>query len=143
MEKEFEIKEILAIIGALIIGVVFLIMILTQRKMPEPDVVQTFRNTCDKITPHPAFHKAHQNESRKPKTVLRSINYSSPAKPDEVEKHYVKLLTSSGWQYTRENQVGTIFLKFRKGNYKFNIELPKFSLTSNRIYLVGCSVDIF
>src|SRR5215211_7522799 len=98
MEKEFGFKEILMIIGALAIGVVLLISILTQKE-PKKNEVDALKSTCDNITPPFSFYKTQQNDTVKPGIVSRFINYSSTASPEEVENYYVKLLTGSGWQY--------------------------------------------
>lgn len=136
MDKEFGFKEILMIIGALAIGVFLLITVLTQKE-PKKIEVDTLKSTCDNIKPPFQFYKTQQHDIAKPGVISQSISYSSTASPEEVENYYVKLLTGSGWQYSKENEV----LIFKKDKYRFNIEVPQFSLSTNRIYSVACFMD--
>lgn len=136
MGKEFELKEIFMIIGALAIGVILLVTVLTQKQPPKTEV-DALKSSCDDITPPWYFSKTQQNDTVKPGIVSHSINYTSTASPEEVESYYVKLLTGSGWQHAKERDV----LKFKKDKYRFNIWLPEFSLSTRRIYSVSCFID--
>lgn len=138
MEKEFDVKEILAIIGALLIGVILLVTILVNGKRMPDDQVQEWKSVCDNIKPPPFFGTKYDRSSTKPNIALRSIQYSSTASAEEVDEYYVNLLTHSGWNYRKDSNI----LRFKKGKYSINITDENFSFVTNKIYLVSCSVGL-
>ncbi len=107
-----------------------------------PQEAEEVKNICSNLKPPPSFVKTRQRDSVKPNTALRSIQYSSPAEPEEVEKYFVNLLTHSGWSYQKKGFTPADQLFFKKGKFTIYIESPNFFSTSNKVYLVDCSIGI-
>jgi Na+-translocating ferredoxin:NAD+ oxidoreductase RnfG subunit len=116
MEKDVGIREVLAIILVLVGGTLFLILTFTSKSITEEEV-KKMKSICDNLIPPPSFLKTHQSDVVKSSHAVRGINYSSIATPKEVEEHYVKLLTKSGWQYTKEEGGIATYLRFKRDKY--------------------------
>ena len=105
-----------------------------------PQEQEEVKSICNNLKAPPFFVKVRQTDIMKSPGSSRSIEYSSYAKPEQVEEYYVNLLKQAGWSYYKEDQGDADYLRFKKDKYGIGVQLPHFSISANRWYGVSCSI---
>lgn len=100
---------------------------------------QGVKDICSNIKPPDSFIKTKEVDTIKSHAATRSIQYSSPDSPEEVETYFVNLLKQSAWNYQKD---GLETLRFKKGKYSISIEVPRLHFTSEKVYFVECSIGL-